>query len=69
MMFISNKHNLTYYLPSLNSIWSSMLVLLTVVEHQFERVINLGAQAKGRYSLAEPLEFAELNVINYLNIL
>ncbi|UVK78287.1 MAG: dTDP-glucose 4,6-dehydratase 1 [Sodalis sp. Fse] len=36
---------------------------------QFERVIHLGAQAGVRYSLKNPLAYADANLIGYLNIL
>ncbi|MFC0225826.1 NAD-dependent epimerase [Serratia aquatilis] len=39
------------------------------VEHQFERVIHLGAQAGVRYSLDHPLAYADSNLIGHLNIL
>ncbi|AHG18283.1 protein CapI [Chania multitudinisentens RB-25] len=39
------------------------------VEHQFERVIHLGAQAGVRYSLDNPLAYADSNLIGHLNIL
>lgn len=38
-------------------------------EHQFERVIHLGAQAGVRYSLEHPLAYADSNLIGHLNIL
>lgn len=38
-------------------------------EHQFERVIHLGAQAGVRYSLDNPLAYADSNLIGHLNIL
>jgi UDP-glucuronate 4-epimerase len=38
-------------------------------EHQFERVIHLGAQAGVRYSLDHPLAYADSNLIGHLNIL
>lgn len=39
------------------------------VTHQFERVIHLGAQAGVRYSLDNPLAYADANLIGHLNIL
>lgn len=39
------------------------------VEHQFERVIHLAAQAGVRYSLDHPLAYADSNLIGHLNIL
>ncbi|MHA7846709.1 NAD-dependent epimerase [Serratia sp. D1N4] len=39
------------------------------VAHQFERVIHLGAQAGVRYSLDNPLAYADSNLIGHLNIL
>src|SRR5476649_662648 len=37
--------------------------------HQFERVIHLGAQAGVRYSLENPLAYADSNLIGFVNIL
>ncbi|MBH3004896.1 NAD-dependent epimerase [Serratia nevei] len=39
------------------------------VEHQFQRVIHLGAQAGVRYSLVNPLAYADANLIGHLNVL
>lgn len=39
------------------------------VEHAFERVIHLGAQAGVRYSIENPHAYAEANLIGHLNIL
>jgi UDP-glucuronate 4-epimerase len=38
-------------------------------EHKFQRVIHLGAQAGVRYSLENPLAYADANLIGHLNIL
>ncbi|CAI0777563.1 NAD-dependent epimerase [Serratia entomophila] len=38
-------------------------------EHQFQRVIHLGAQAGVRYSLQNPLAYADANLIGHLNVL
>ncbi|AHG21853.1 protein CapI [Chania multitudinisentens RB-25] len=38
-------------------------------EHQFERVIHLGAQAGVRYSLDNPHAYADANLTGHLNIL
>ena len=38
-------------------------------EHQFQRVIQLGAQAGVRYSLENPLAYADSNLIGHLNVL
>ncbi|CAI0973920.1 NAD-dependent epimerase [Serratia liquefaciens] len=38
-------------------------------EHQFQRVIHLGAQAGVRYSLDNPLAYADSNLIGHLNVL
>ena len=38
-------------------------------EHQFQRVIHLGAQAGVRYSLVNPLAYADANLIGHLNVL
>jgi len=37
--------------------------------HQFERVIHLGAQAGVRYSLQNPLAYADCNLIGFVNVL
>src|SRR5471030_666078 len=37
--------------------------------HQFDRVIHLGAQAGVRYSLENPLAYADSNLIGFVNIL
>ncbi|MGY3177122.1 nucleoside-diphosphate-sugar epimerase [Ewingella americana] len=37
--------------------------------HQFERVIHLGAQAGVRYSLQNPLAYADSNLIGFVNVL
>lgn len=37
--------------------------------HKFERVIHLGAQAGVRYSIENPLAYADSNLIGHLNIL
>lgn len=39
------------------------------VKHQFQRVIHLGAQAGVRYSLQNPLAYADANLIGHLNVL
>jgi UDP-glucuronate 4-epimerase len=39
------------------------------VEHAFERVIHLGAQAGVRYSIENPHAYADANLIGHLNIL
>lgn len=39
------------------------------ISEQFERVIHLGAQVGVRYSLDNPLAYANANLIGYLNIL
>ncbi|MGP9435239.1 NAD-dependent epimerase [Ewingella sp. AOP8-B2-18] len=39
------------------------------VTHQFERVIHLGAQAGVRYSLQNPLAYADSNLIGFVNVL
>ncbi|MGX1956671.1 NAD-dependent epimerase [Serratia proteamaculans] len=38
-------------------------------EHKFQRVIHLGAQAGVRYSLENPLAYADSNLIGHLNVL
>jgi len=38
-------------------------------EHQFTRVIHLGAQAGVRYSIDNPLAYADSNLVGHLNIL
>jgi len=38
-------------------------------QHGFQRVIHLGAQAGVRYSLENPMAYAESNLIGHLNIL
>ncbi|CAI0727308.1 NAD-dependent epimerase [Serratia ficaria] len=38
-------------------------------EHRFQRVIHLGAQAGVRYSLENPLAYADANLIGHLNVL
>jgi UDP-glucuronate 4-epimerase len=38
-------------------------------EHKFQRVIHLGAQAGVRYSLDNPLAYADSNLIGHLNVL
>ncbi|AEW44488.1 NAD-dependent epimerase/dehydratase [Serratia symbiotica str. 'Cinara cedri'] len=38
-------------------------------EHKFQRVIHLAAQAGVRFSLENPLSYADSNLIGYLNIL
>ncbi|AML58371.1 dTDP-glucose 4,6-dehydratase 2 [Serratia rubidaea] len=38
-------------------------------EHQFQRVIHLGAQAGVRYSLDNPMAYADANLIGHLNVL
>ncbi len=38
-------------------------------EHEFERVIHLGAQAGVRYSIENPHAYADSNLIGHLNIL
>lgn len=38
-------------------------------QHQFERVIHLGAQAGVRYSLQNPLAYADSNLIGFVNVL
>ena len=39
------------------------------VEHQFDRVIHLAAQAGVRYSIENPLAYADSNLLGHLNIL
>ena len=39
------------------------------VEHQFDRVVHLGAQAGVRYSIENPMAYADSNLIGHLNIL
>jgi UDP-glucuronate 4-epimerase len=38
-------------------------------EHEFERVVNLAAQAGVRYSLTNPRAYTESNIVGFLNIL
>lgn len=38
-------------------------------EHKFQRVIHLGAQAGVRYSLENPLAYADSNLVGHLNVL
>ncbi|EAS44647.1 NAD-dependent epimerase [Photobacterium profundum] len=38
-------------------------------EHEFDRVIHLGAQAGVRYSIENPMAYADSNLIGHLNIL
>ncbi|NIG98118.1 MAG: NAD-dependent epimerase [Serratia symbiotica] len=38
-------------------------------EHNFQRVIHLAAQAGVRYSLENPLAYADANIIGHLNVL
>ncbi|WP_442800914.1 NAD-dependent epimerase [Serratia rubidaea] len=38
-------------------------------DHQFQRVIHLGAQAGVRYSLDNPMAYADANLIGHLNVL
>ncbi|MCQ1060029.1 NAD-dependent epimerase [Photobacterium sp. ZSDE20] len=38
-------------------------------EHKFDRVIHLGAQAGVRYSIENPMAYADSNLIGHLNIL
>ena len=38
-------------------------------EHSFERVIHLGAQPGVRYSIDNPMVYAESNLVGHLNIL
>lgn len=38
-------------------------------EHQFDRVVHLGAQAGVRYSIENPMAYADSNLIGHLNIL
>jgi len=38
-------------------------------EHKFQRVIHLGAQAGVRYSLENPLAYADANLIGHVNVL
>jgi UDP-glucuronate 4-epimerase len=38
-------------------------------EHKFQRVIHLGAQAGVRYSLENPLAYADSNLIGHINVL
>lgn len=44
-------------------------VLTLFATEQFDRVIHLAAQAGVRYSLEEPLAYAESNLLGHLNIL
>jgi UDP-glucuronate 4-epimerase len=39
------------------------------VEHQFDRVVHLGAQPGVRYSIDNPMAYADSNLIGHLNIL
>ncbi len=39
------------------------------VNHQFDRVVHLGAQAGVRYSIENPMAYADSNLIGHLNIL
>lgn len=39
------------------------------VEQQFDRVIHLGAQAGVRYSIENPMAYADSNLVGHLNIL
>ena len=39
------------------------------VDHQFDRVIHLAAQAGVRYSIENPMAYADSNLIGHLNIL
>jgi UDP-glucuronate 4-epimerase len=39
------------------------------VEHQFDLVVHLGAQAGVRYSIDNPMAYADSNLIGHLNIL
>ena len=39
------------------------------VEHQFDRVIHLAAQAGVRYSIDNPMAYADSNLVGHLNIL
>jgi UDP-glucuronate 4-epimerase len=39
------------------------------VEHQFDRVVHLGAQAGVRYSIENPMAYADSNLVGHLNIL
>ena len=39
------------------------------VDHQFDRVVHLGAQAGVRYSIENPMAYADSNLIGHLNIL
>ena len=38
-------------------------------DHEFDRVINLAAQAGVRYSIANPRAYTESNIVGFLNIL
>lgn len=40
-----------------------------IAEHNFQRVIQLAAQASVRFSLENPLAYADANLIVYLNVL
>ncbi|BAJ01465.1 NAD-dependent epimerase [Shewanella violacea] len=46
---------------------AAMATLFT--EHQFDRVIHLAAQAGVRYSIENPMAYADSNLIGHLNIL
>jgi UDP-glucuronate 4-epimerase len=39
------------------------------VDHQFDRVVHLGAQAGVRYSIENPMAYADSNLVGHLNIL
>lgn len=39
------------------------------VEHQFDKVVHLAAQAGVRYSIENPMSYADSNLIGHLNIL
>lgn len=39
------------------------------VEHQFDRVVHLAAQAGVRYSIENPMAYADSNLVGHLNIL
>ncbi|MDA7746235.1 NAD-dependent epimerase [Psychromonas sp.] len=45
------------------------LMAALFVEHQFDRVIHLAAQAGVRYSIENPMAYADSNLVGHLNIL
>lgn len=45
------------------------LMAALFIEHQFDRVIHLAAQAGVRYSIENPMAYADSNLVGHLNIL